>query len=334
MSLFVTCECGLRFKTPEANAGRRALCPGCGRELIVPLLEPAEEVLYIRDEPVQPVVSGKALASLVAGALLPFACLSGLPAILLGRHALRDIDQSAGRLRGRGLAVAGIVLGLIGCAATILLLMPAIRSAREAARRAQCVGNLSQIGLAMHIYHGAHGYFPPAAITDRNGRPLLSWRVAILPHLDSSSLYNDFHLDEPWDSPHNLPLLARMPAIYACPSDTTRNPGLTGYQAVVGSATAFTPDFKPLRFEDFTDGLMNTLLVGESRQAVPWTKPDDLSFDTALPLFGLGSQHGYHDNGFNVLLADGSVRFLKKVIALNVLRALLTRNGGEVWCEG
>jgi hypothetical protein len=98
------------------------------------------------------------------------------------------------------------------------------------------------------------------------------------------SLYSKFHLDEPWDSPHNLSLLDAMPNVYACPSDPTRKPGTTGYQAVIGPATAFTPDFKPLPFQDFTDGLSRTLLVGESRRCVPWTKPEDLPFDMTLPL--------------------------------------------------
>jgi prepilin-type processing-associated H-X9-DG protein len=101
---------------------------------------------------------------------------------------------------------------------------------------------------------------------------------------------------------------------------------MTGYQAVVGPDTAFTPDFKPLPFEDFTDGLANTLLVGESLRSVPWTKPEDLM---PVPVAGLGSQHGDHNDGFNALFVDGSVKFLKSTIAPAVLRALLTRNGHE-----
>jgi prepilin-type processing-associated H-X9-DG protein len=198
------------------------------------------------------------------------------------------------------------------------------------ARRAQCTNNLKQIGLAMHNYHEANARLPAAAITDKNGRPLLSWRVAMLPYLESNSLYSQFHLDEPWDSPHNLSLFEAMPLVYACPSDKTLKPGMTGYQAVIGSNTAFTPDFTPLKFEDFTDGLAWTLLVGESRRLVPWTKPEDLPLDMNLPLSGLGSHHGYHNNGLNALFADGSVRFLKSSITPSTLGALLTRNGKEV----
>ncbi len=150
-----------------------------------------------------------------------------------------------------------------------------------------------------------------------------------MPYLEANSRYARFHLDEPWDSPHNLALLDPMPLVFRCPSDLTLKAGMTGYQVVIGTDTAFTPDFKPQRFQDFTDGVRNTILVGESSRGVPWTKPEVLPIDTTLPLFGLGSHHGYHNNGFNVLFADGAVRFLKSSIAPNVLDALLKRNGNE-----
>lgn len=105
---------------------------------------------------------------------------------------------------------------------------------------------------------------------------------------------------------------------------------MTAYQVVIGPSTGFTPDFKLLRFQDFTDGLAQTVLVGESRRPVPWTKPEDLPLDMTVPLSGLGSHHGYHNNGFNALFADGSVRFLKRSITPGVLGSILTRDGNEV----
>lgn len=329
MSIFVMCECGQSLMTPEENAGRLAECPACGRVLTVPAAAPAQEVLFISDEPGETARSGRAIASFVLGACFFFACLSGVPAIVLGRQALRDINRSGGRLRGKKLAVAGIVLGVFGCLVTIALLMPARRSAREAARRAWCASNLKQIALAVHNYHASNECLPPAAITDKNGRPLLSWRVAILPFIESSPLYSQFHLGEPWDSPHNLTLVNSMPSMYACPSDKTLKPGMTNYLAVIGAETAFTPDHRLLSLADFIDGTSNTILVGESVHSVPWTKPEDLPFDMTVPRSGLGSHHGYHNNGFNVVFADGSVRFLDSSIAASILRALLTRNGNE-----
>ncbi len=331
MSIHVACECGHSFEAPEEDAGHLARCPVCARESVVPKPSPPDEVMFIPGEARPTVTSGKAVASLALGVLFFFACLSGIPAILLGRRALGDIKRSGGRFGGGRLATAGIALGVIGCLFTlVVVLMPAIRSAREAARRSQCVNNLKQIGLALQNYHESNGCLPPAAITDKVGRPLLSWRVAILPYIQCDPRYSGFHLDEPWDSPHNLALLEPTPFFYTCPSDGTLKPGMTAYQVVLGPRTAFPPDFKPLQFQDFTDGLPVTLIVGESRHPVPWTKPEDLPLDMTVPLTGLGSHHGYHNNGFNALFADGSVRFLKLSITPGVLGSILTRDGNEV----
>src|SRR5438270_674588 len=97
----VTCECGRYFETPEANAGRRARCPTCGREFTLPTLDAKPEVLYLPDEPGPTRTSGEAVASLVFGLFFMFACLTGLPAILFGCKALGDIRRSGGRLKGR-----------------------------------------------------------------------------------------------------------------------------------------------------------------------------------------------------------------------------------------
>jgi len=93
-------------------------------------------------------------------------------------------------------------------------MLPAVESAREAARRAQCTNNLKQIALAMHEYHDMNNTFPAPAIADKQGKPLLSWRVAILPYLDQKPLYSKFKLDEPWDGPNNKALLKEMPSTY------------------------------------------------------------------------------------------------------------------------
>ncbi len=214
----------------------------------------------------------------------------------------------------------------------ISMLLPAVQAAREAARRAQCVNNLKQIGLALHNFHSTENHFPAAAITDDNGKQLLSWRVAILPFIDQGPLYNRFKLDEPWDSPHNIALLKEMPTVYACPSKPPGNePGMTTYRAFSGAGALFDPA-GPIGLVSVTDGTSNTVAVVESRKAVPWTKPDELTFgnNQDIPpndLLGAGSSH---PGGFNALFADGSVHFLKSSIGAEVLKALITRAGGEV----
>src|SRR5262249_2752389 len=128
------------------------------------------------------------------------------------------------------------------------------------------------------------------AIIDKNGKPLLSWRVLILPYLDQNNLYKMFHLDEPWDSEHNKVLLQAIPSIYATPGGEKKEKDRekTHYQAIVGTVAAFE-EGKQLRFPaDFTDGTSNTMRVAEGAVAVPWTKPEDIQYDPDkdLPKFG------------------------------------------------
>ncbi len=215
-------------------------------------------------------------------------------------------------------------------AVAVALLLPAVQAAREAAQRAQCTNNLKQIGLAMHNYHDANGGFPRPAITDKDGKPLLSWRVAILPYIEEAGLYNKFKLDEPWDSPHNKALIKEMPRTYVCPSRPAAAPGLTTYQVFAGPGALFEPG-KSIGIADITDGTSFTIMLVEAAKPVPWTKPDDLEFDPAAAadasLFGAFSNH---PGGFNALFADGSVRFIKRTINPAVFKAMITRASGEV----
>src|SRR5262249_58067970 len=105
----------------------------------------------------------------------------------------------------------------------------------------ECMKNLQRIGLALHAYHDDQVAFPMAGIACKDGRRGLSWRVAILPYLGEKRLYDKFKLDEPWDSPHNSQLQKEMPAVFACPSTTFRDPSLTTYRAVVGKNAFLEP---------------------------------------------------------------------------------------------
>jgi prepilin-type processing-associated H-X9-DG protein len=215
-------------------------------------------------------------------------------------------------------ATAGVV---------VALLLPAVQSAREAARPAQCVNNLKQIGLAFHNFLDVQGAFP-GDIVDEEGKPLLSWRVAILPYIEEQELYNKFKLDEPWDSPHNKPLLEEMPGVFLCPSRGDGESSETRYQGFAGPRAMFEPGQK-VKLEDILDGTSFTLLVVESEEGTPWTKPGGIPFDPEAPgtLEGVGSTH---PGGFNALFTDGSVRFLKQLTPPTMFKALITRDGGEV----
>jgi prepilin-type processing-associated H-X9-DG protein len=205
----------------------------------------------------------------------------------------------------------------------LAFLLPTMPS--QGARRAKCVNNLKQIGLALHNYHDVYGCFPPAAITDATGKPLLSWRVALLPFLEQQGLYNRLKLDEAWNSPHNLALLGERPMVFACPSDPDLGENMTRYLGLVGPG-AFFDWAKGTTIQSFYDGTSNTLAVVEARDAVPWTAPADLTYFPSGPLPSMKSDH---PGGFNALFADGSVRFLKDTIPPATLRTLITRNASE-----
>ena len=285
--------------------------------------------------------SGLAISSFVLGLLsCGFSCLTGIPGLILGLIGLSNIRESERRgdqppIQGRGLAIAGVVLSSVMTVLSVVgvlvgLLLPAVQQAREAARRSSCANNLKQIGLAMHSHLDMNRAFP-SDICDRQGRPLLSWRVAILPFLSEAALYEQFHLDEPWDSPHNLSLLSRIPDPYSCPSSTlSPDAGKTVYVGVKGPGyfldTAEPPDERSVR--EFTDGLSRTVMVAEMPQslAVEWTRPDPVMPD---PETWLDEPMHHYGGLFGGLMADGSVQFLASNISPEILRALFTIGGGE-----
>lgn len=200
-------------------------------------------------------------------------------------------------------------------------------SIREAAARMQSSNNLKQMALAMYNYQETKGSLPTAAVWSKEEQPLLSWRVLILPYLEYETLFEQFHLDEPWDSPHNLRLLPRMPKIYAPLSErSTAKPYSTHYQVFIGSGAAFEGR-RGLRLpDDFPDGTANTILIVEASEAVPWTKPQDLPYSPGLPLPALGS---LSPEFVQAVMVDGAVRQIKRDVRESVLRGLVTRNGEE-----
>ena len=186
--------------------------------------------------------------------------------------------------------------------------------------------NLKQIALAMHAYHDVHGTFPAAALCDKKGKPLLSWRVAILPYIGQQALYQEFKLGEPWDSEHNKKLIPRMPPLYVILA-APKKPGETSYRVFVGNGAAFEWN-KGVAITDITDGTASTLLCIEARESVPWTKPDELVYDPKKPLPELPNFYG---NGFSMaVFCDGSVHSLRNNVQEKTWRALITRDGGEI----
>ncbi|MHB1034627.1 MAG: DUF1559 family PulG-like putative transporter [Pirellulales bacterium] len=208
------------------------------------------------------------------------------------------------------------------------LLRPVIGSARAEARRASSINNLKQIAMAMHMYHGANNRFPAAATYNAQGKPLLSWRVQILPFLGEEKLYKEFRLDEPWDSDHNKALIPRMPKVYAAFGELgSPEPNKTCYLVPVGEGTIFAGR-EGRAIKDIQDGTSDTILLVEAdeKHAVIWTCPDDLKYDPKEPLAGLV---GLRPAGFVAAFADGSVRFLAASTDKESLRRMFTANDGK-----
>jgi prepilin-type processing-associated H-X9-DG protein len=237
-------------------------------------------------------------------------------------EALRQIltpSQAEDRLTWHADLADAPVIGLVASVAGPL-------AARDS--RTSCVNKLKQIALAMHNYHDVNQHFPAVASFDKDGKPLLSWRVHLLPFLEQNELYKEFHLDEPWDSEHNRKLIAKMPAIFRCPS-TRAELGRTTYVVPVGPSTIFTGGPQGIPIKEINDGTSNTIMVLDAADshAVIWTQPDDLKVDLKQPRAGLVE---HHPGGFNAALADGSVRLIAETVSDKTLAAAFTRSGGEI----
>jgi hypothetical protein len=205
--------------------------------------------------------------------------------------------------------------GLEKTAANLKLFAAIGQRLQERTRRRTNVQRFKQLLLAMHNYHDTYSSFPPHdKHRGKDGKQHLSWRVHILPYVEEPQLYNEFHLNEPWDSPHNKKLIGKMPDVYSTHSfiitaKALIRPGYTTFLAPVGERTVFGGD-KSTLFRMITDGTSNTVAVVEvePRKAVPWTAPDDFAFDPKNPVDGLlvGA-----DGLWLAAFCDGSVRQLK-----------------------
>ena len=202
-----------------------------------------------------------------------------------------------------------------------LFLRPQMASAR-----ARSQNNLKQIGLALHNYESVHGAFPAAAIVDKKGKPLLSWRVAILPYIEQNALYKQFKLDESWDSEHNLPLSRTVVKVFELPYGDPK-PRHTNYRVFVGNGAMFDM-VQGTTIGQIKDGTSNTIMVVEATESTPWAKPDEIEFDPKKPMLKHLRFEG--DSVCNVLLGDGSVRALSRNIREEVVRLMIQKDEGVV----
>ncbi len=286
-----------------------------------------------------------------------------------------------------------VVLAILGILAALIL--PAVQQSREAARRVHCASNLRQIGVALHAYHDLHNCIPPGAMTGPRDAPRLrdrsegfGWAVALLPQLEQTALYHETNPQgQPSIFTDTFDVQGRRVrggdvrlAVFCCPSsalpDHSASIGPTplddcqvGYATTDYKGSRGSPVFAnglfnrlsvaqhPIRFRHITDGLSQTLAVGEasypSRFGDEWPhwigtvggitsvgfragigSPINCGMPSRAGRFWLLAANdncamSYHPGGAQFLLADGSARFLSETIAEDALDRLSARNDGQ-----
>lgn len=287
-------HCGSFTEVEAQFAGQSGPCYSCGKVITVPYAAPAGRTAVAASRSGASLATIGSIMALVAGGMIAFVCLIAL---------------------------------------FMWVLSPAISAGGAAAQKSACGTNLKQIGLAMDQYYAAYNSYPPAYTVDDKGKRMHSWRVLLLPYLGEQGLYAQYNLKEPWDSPQNMLVARRMPAVYGCPADLNAiDNGETSYVVVVGKGTAF-PGTTGIKKQQIVDGPGKTVLVVESHASgIGWTEPKDLDAGQMLFLINGGSGKGggaqeitsRHLGGANVLTADSEVYFVREDVPAEAIEAILT----------
>ena len=251
-------HCGKQFSVAEQYAGQTGPCASCGKPITIPLAAGGQ----------------------------PFAPSAQMAAAGMG----------AGGAIGIGCAVAAVVLFVCG-GVLIALLLPAVQAAREAARRMQASNHLKQLGLAMQNYYDVFNEFPPAVISDSNGRPLYSGRVLLLPFMEQKPLYDQFDKTQAWDSPANLPISKRSLQVFQDPSGRLV-PGQTDFLFITGKGTALEARPEGSHMADILDGTSNTIcMIDVKDSGINWAEPRDVDLSQpvrAVRTYLLGTRFSKH----------------------------------------
>ena len=344
---FACPHCGNRTQVADQYAGMSGPCSRCGQTVTVPSAAGAANFSA-------PSFTPPSYTPPAPGGAPGYGGTPGYGAPAYGAPSYGSPSYGApAKSSGKGvlITIVGIVAGVlflmvVGLA---LLLIPAVSSARQAARRAQSGNNMKMIGLAMHNYHDTYNRFPLAGSDEPSYGIQMSWRVRLLPFVEQGGMFNQIDFNQPWNAGQNAQFNNTMPGVYqssAAPPSTSN----TVYLALVDSyrepqkggpptgsppaqngrrlSPIFSHDGRATGMASITDGTSNTLLFVEADadQAVPWMAPKDLAFDPQQPKRGLGKLHG---KGFQVMMADGSVRFLNNDVDDEVMRNMTYRDDGN-----
>jgi prepilin-type processing-associated H-X9-DG protein len=274
-------------------------------------------------------------AEVVASALFPNVAVS-----TIDKEGMKTYSRNSLPGSEMFLSTGGIAVGTA-------LLLPAVQQAREAARRTQSKNNLKQLGLALHNYHDTFNALPAGTLPNTGLQPneRLSWLTAVLPYVDQAALYNQIDKKSGWNQGANEKLTKTDLDVFRHPSVRPNGePGQTNYFGLAGvgkdgptldarnpRAGFFAYD-KPRSFRDITDGLSNSAAVAESATSLPWGQGGVATIRalTEKPYIngpdGIG---GVSPGGANILMGDGSVRFISDKIDPKTMEAITTISGGE-----
>ena len=354
-------DCLNEFSYPAARGGQAVNCPSCNSPLRLPIVPGSmsavtgsklakkaaeeEEDRKSRFEDTGPEVYAPAsftlffgvVALLLAGGFLMkpgpqlciglavLAALSGLVGVGLGILSLINIYLNKGTYSGLGLAIPGFLLSIVF--GGIVPINPVSNAMGELGLQSKMKQAAEQMGFvaAAHLLFDDRMARMPSDILDAEGKPLLSWRVTILPDLGESELYEKFKLDEPWDSPHNLSLVSQMPKALSC-TIASMQAGHTLCMHPVGKNAIYSPNSRRVFSRDVKsgDGLAVTLVLAEvkTENSCVWTQPADWQFDPENPRDGLAPEP-------LVGFANGLVVRMPSTVSTADLKAYLTVNGGE-----
>ncbi len=273
--------------------------------------------------------------ALLASAMATFGFVVSAFACLLVTGFWTNYYQSKREL----ISVLLVMLTVIVVVSTLML--SAFSTPRYVVRRFVCANNMRQLALSILNYESTNGYLPAQASSPPDHNHMHSWRLWTLPYLESSALYDEYNMDEPWDSPDNVKVVAqyRYANVLQCPSYHSSTKG-THYFAIVGEQTTWPPD-RGRQFGEITDGTANTILLIEApHKEIPWAKPEDMSFEEAVELLisSPTEEYGHEVNagffykpvrGIHVTFVDGWTQLIELPISKAAAEALLTVDGGE-----
>ena len=218
---------------------------------------------------------------------------------------------------------------LVVCGGGLTLMMTSVQKVKSAGRSSILRNNMKQIGIGLHAQHDVNGFLPvPFALDEtKQPNPGLSWRVGTLPFVEQNVLYVQFDRSKPWDDARNQFSANRVVPAYSTPDEPvspthTRMFGFNGPGAFMEANRKL-----PMKFTTVTDGLSNTAMVAEVTTGAPWASPTDVPYTRNGPLPSFGAAD---NNYFLMLMADGSVRNIKKTIPPAVMHALIQIDDGQV----